>query len=225
MTARTSPLEPLWRARATALGSQCGMPVPARCGDGDLERAHLGRLGIADVSGWRRATVKGSACAEVVARTGLPVPDAWFEPAGHGGWAFAARTGRKEFFVEGWPEEATAEVPTYLRQDASLLLVGPALFDVLAEVLAIPVDLHVPRLHMVQAARIACVLLPRSRRERPAPEGTLDDTRDVPAAQIWVDPTYALYFAEALLGLGEELGGGFVGVEICEREGWLPRAT
>ena len=221
MTPRASPLEPLWRTKAVALRSQFGMPVPARCGDGDIERARLGRVGIVDVSGWPRATVKGSSCAEVVARGGFPVPDAWFEPRARGAWAFAARTGRSEYFVEGWASEvASADTRTFVRQDASLLLAGPALPEVLAEILAIPIDLGTPRLHMIEAARVSCVLMPRpggGRRE--------GERGEVPAVQVWVDPTFAAWFTEALIGIGEELGGGFVGVEICERDGLLPAET
>jgi glycine cleavage system aminomethyltransferase T len=214
MTARLSPLEPLWRAKASVLQSQFGMPVPATFERED-ERARLDRVGIADVSGWPRATVKGPSCAEVVARHGFQVLDAWFEPAFEparkGAWSFAARTGRTEFFVEGWPGDPATKAPAYVREDASMLLAGPALPDLLAEVLTLPLDLALPRLGMIQIARVSCVVMPRP--------------GAVPALQLWVDPTYAVYLGDALLSLGEELGGGFMGSAICEREGLLPAGT
>jgi hypothetical protein len=186
------------------------MPVSARCEDRDVELARLARLGIADVSGLPRVTVKGPAAAGLVAAAGLPVPEEWFEPVATGPWSFVARTGRAEFWIEG-AFEVPAGALAFERQDASLLLVGSELPALLAEVLSGPVEPLDPsrgRLHFLQLARVGCALMRRA--------------ATVPAAQIWVDPTYAPYVGEVLHAIGEELGGGWVGVDVCEDEGLLP---
>ncbi|HEX4448999.1 MAG TPA: hypothetical protein VH044_19800 [Polyangiaceae bacterium] len=216
MTAsRTSPLETTWRAVAKQCRAQSGMAVPERCDDRPVELDRLARLGIADVSGLPRFTVKGPSAADAVAAAGLPVPDAWFEPVATGPWSFVARTGRSEFWIEGALGHELQPPPVALifaRQDGSLLLAGSGLWALLAEVLAAPIEPLDPdrgRLHFVQIARVGCALMLRPGR--------------APAAQIWVDPTYAPYLGEVLHDLGQELGGGWVGVEVFEGERLLPR--
>jgi hypothetical protein len=207
---RVSPLETTWRDAAKRRRGQFGMAVPECCDDHDAELTRLARLGIADVSGFPRTTVKGPAAAELLAAAGLPVPDAWFEPVATGPWSFVARTGRAEFWIEG-AFEAPAVALAFPRQDGSMLLVGVELPALLAEVLSGPVEPDDParrRLHFVQLARVGCALMLRSGR--------------VPAAQIWVDPTYAPYLGEVMRDIARELGGGWVGVEVCEIAGLLP---
>src|SRR5271170_7072424 len=202
MAERASPLEPLWRSRARGWRMQFGMPVPRQCDDGG-ESLRFQRLGIADVSGIPRMTVKGPSSIDTLAARGWPVPDRWFQPVAIDAWSFVARTGSTEFWVEGPfapAEDATAL--SYPRQDASLLLAGDKVEALLADVLSMPVDLGSPVLSLTQLARVSCALMVR---------GT-----HPPAVQLWLDRSYALYAGEAMLRIAEELGGGLVGVDICE---------
>jgi hypothetical protein len=172
--------------------------IDARVDERQVEATRMARVAIADVSGLPRFTVKGPAAADAVAASGLPVPDAYFQPVATGPWSFVARTGRAEFWVEG-ALEAVSGVPPgaliFVRQDVSLLLTGSEVPALLAEVLSSPVEPLEPereRLHFVQVAKVGCALMLRR--------------GPTPTAQIWVDPTYAPYLGEVLRDIGRELG-------------------
>jgi hypothetical protein len=212
---RTSPFEPAWRGASRTLRRQYGVPVPDSCGNAEEERARLDTLAIADVSGVPRAVIKGLGAGEWLAGPGWSAPAAFYQPIFDGAWSFAARTGQSEYFVEGWSFAETSStrgvsrVIVYPREDASLLLCGAHLDRLISEAVSIPIDLTAPRLHLTDILGVSAMVLPRS-------------GRGAPRAQIWVDPTYALYAADALSAIAKELGGGWVGADALEESRDFP---
>jgi hypothetical protein len=177
----------------------------------DGEAIRLQRLGVADVSALPRTTVKGPGSGQALRASGWPAPEHWFLPVAREDGSFVARTGSAEYWIEGPFEPAREAVPdalVYARQDASLFLCGTELSELLADVLSVPVDLTSPTLHMTQLARTSCARLARR--------------SDPPSVQIWFDPTYAIYLGGVVLRIAEELGGGLLGTDICQRAGLLP---
>jgi hypothetical protein len=188
------------------------MNIPSACAGAKEERTRKAALGVTDVSGVPRAVIKGRRCNDVLAAAGWPVPENFFEPALKDPWAFVARTGRTELFIEGpmvLVEPVSPEAMVYSREDASLLLSGVRLSDLLAEITSIPIDLASSRLHLTDIMRVSGMILPR-------PGGS------VPCVQIWLDPTYAFHAGQALVAIATELGGGWVGADTLENSGVFP---
>jgi sarcosine oxidase subunit alpha len=195
---RVSPFEPLFRA------------LPSF--EADVERARVEALGVFDVSRTRRRVVKGPRAADALRAAGVSPPDAFFTPAPLDAWSFVARTGRAEYWLEGAPAialTAATGVGVHEREDASLLLTGTRLPDLLSELAAIFVDLGTARLHFTDFLKIGGILSVRP-------------SHGVPTVQLLVDPSYALHVGRAISTLAEELGGGFTAISAAHDAGFSP---
>jgi hypothetical protein len=187
------------------------MPVALDLGDVAAERAAIERLALADFTAPRRLAVKGRQAASFLLERGLVVPDEvlrWHElPCG----GLVCRTGSAEVFVESGPtsgwfealEAALAAPPAGVwriwREDACLLLLGSRALAVLSQTSPLDWQAEGNRLMFTRVAGVSCMVLQRSLLGH--------DCR-----QLWVDPTYAPWLWEKLLGIVTELGGRAVGL-------------
>jgi sarcosine oxidase subunit gamma len=212
-TLRANPCVNAMTAHRADWTSARGMATPARFA-AEIG-AHGRALGVLDLSWRQRGGCKGPACAELLAQRGLPVPETpngYVEIAGGG---LVARLGRNEFLIEdvegdsllsrlGSLEGVAGAYPV-LRQDASLLLFGSRLEDLLlqtcsfdfAQLASIPGGLALTSMIGVGVTALW--------QQAPVPlEGA--------ALRIWLDGTYGDYVWSTLVEIAEELGGGPVGL-------------
>jgi len=168
---------------------------------------------LCDVSALRRVGLKGPAAASWLGARGIPVPErpnTWLRVAD----GLIARLGRSEFLIEDGLTATTVRAlrnelvsPTpniypVLRQDAALLLRGPALYELLAHTCSIDFRSIPPQERIVTLTMVAGVAVT-------AIDASLDDK---PCCRIWCDGTYGTYLWDTLLEIAIELGGGPVGL-------------
>jgi len=186
---RTSPFAPLFQRHYTGAPRDGGTDAAAHGASAPNDE-----LAFVDVSNVPRTTLKGKTSTDALSESGFPVPEQWFIPVELDAGSFVARTGRTEFWVEGAAASGFSRTSclAYPREDGSLLVVGKRVPELLAELVAIPLDLAERRLHLTEFARVSAALLPRP--------------GAVPAVQLWVDPTYATYVGDVLFGIAREFG-------------------
>ena len=188
-----------------------GMPVALHFGDAQAEANHAGTVSLCDASALARLTVKGPGAEAFLIEQGLNPPTDIYAhaPLEHGG--LLARTGGAEFFLEDGPRGATVAalseklalprsgVCRVLRQDASFLLGGSEVLQVLAETCG--VDFRASGSHLVfsRVAGVSCSILKRS-------------FQGADAFQLWLDGTYGPYLWHTLLEIVVEGRGGPVGL-------------
>lgn len=207
---RTNPLlEAMGLHGPAAWTHRADMQTVERFNEGDAQRACV--LGVLDVSWLRRAGCKGPQAAAWLAQLGLPVPpipNSWL-PMPPGG--LVARLGRSEFLIEDAPDGRTCArieaepcapgVYPVLHQDASLLLQGRRLHDLLLQTCSLnfaELDPAQRPVVLTSMAGVAITALPFA-------------AAGVPSVRLWCDGTYGAYLWQTLVSIAEELGGGPVG--------------
>lgn len=189
-----------------------GMAIANRYSDPDVESRHAAKLSICDVSCLSRFAIKGLAAADSLKAKGIELPGAANSWSRHDE-TLVMRLGNSEFLLEdpigvqqckGLTEQLQSGdgVHVVLRNDASFILSGELLDELLAQVCAI--DLCGPtladnRLAMTSIAGVSVIVL----RQEVAGQTLM---------RLWCDGTFGVYLWETLLNIIKELGGGPVGI-------------
>jgi sarcosine oxidase subunit gamma len=142
---------------------------------------------------------------------GLDVPPELYETRSLPDGGILARVGSDQFLLEGGiggetigvvaASLGTGATDAYpvVRQDATFLLVGRRVRDVLAQTCALDFGELSPRcLVYTRIAGVASAILP-------------SDLGGIPAYRLWVDPSYAADLWQSLATIVQELGGSVVG--------------
>jgi sarcosine oxidase subunit gamma len=171
------------------------------------DTAGLQALSLCDLGSLAKLGVKGPGAEGWLRGRGVDVPADTYDtrPLADGG--LVARLGPGDFFLESGPSGEVvpslaaglaADAPQVYaveRQDATFLLGGPRAPDVLAQVGSFDFRSAPPgRLVLTRAAGVNCGVLP-------------GEAGGAPAFRLWVDPTYAVSFWEALAEVVAEMGG------------------
>ncbi len=197
-------LQPRW-------GELGGMPVALSFGSAQPASGSAGNLALSDASAFLRLTVKGPAPEAFLAEQGLHAPKEIYAhaPLEHGG--LLARTGGTEFFLEDEPRgvivsalEAKLAAPRagvcrVLREDASFLLGGSEVLQVLAETCAVDFRTSDSRMVFSRVAGVSCSILQRS-------------IQGGPVFQLWLDGSFGPYLWHTLLEIVTEWRGGPAGL-------------
>ena len=197
-------LQPRW-------GELGGMPVALSFGIAQTAAGSAGSLALGDASALPRLTVKGPGAEAFLAEQGLVPPAEIYAhvPLERGG--LLARTGGAEFFLEDGPrggivgalsKQLAAPRPGVchvLRQDASFLLGGSEVLQVLAETCAVDFRTSDSRMVFSRVAGVSCSILKR----------TLESAN---VFQLWLDGSYGPYLWHTLLGIVTEWHGVPVGL-------------
>ncbi len=203
---RRSPFESAWSGLAPACVEHSGMRVPTQfAGEG------LPTVALVDCSFLPRAGVKGEGAGAWLEQQGIALPQRHNHWLPHrGGWV--GRLGHNEFLLESAPDadwtrplrdNAAWPLRTMpvLRQDASLLLCGSALYELLAQTCSFNFGaLDPPACELVMTQMIGVSVL-----AAPVPGAPL------PALRLWCDPSFAPYLWRTLAQIAGELGGAPLG--------------
>lgn len=211
---RTSPLHaslahlsPVWKEIKQ-------MQVAWQIHDMAAEQQALNRLALSDASCLERCGLKGPQAAEWLKAQGLPVPEQHNHWAALDGGGFIMRLGFSEFFLEDGPQGTQAAaarqalgagapgVYPVRRQDAAIILGGPAVNDLLAQTCNINFAAAERDAHLVLMTSMVGVSVVIIRAE----------INGAPVYRIWCDGTMGHYLWETLLEITKELGGGAVGL-------------
>ncbi|MBL1457663.1 MAG: sarcosine oxidase subunit gamma [Methylophaga sp.] len=189
-----------------------GMAIVNRYSDPDVESRHAATLAICDVSCLTRFAIKGPAAADSLKAKGIELPGSANSWSRHDA-TLVMRLGNSEFLLEDpigvqQCKELTEQlqsgdgVHVVLRNDASFILSGELLEELLAQVCAINLSgpmLADNQLAMTSIAGVSVVVL----RQEVAGQSLL---------RLWCDGTFGVYLWETLLNIIKELGGGPVGI-------------
>ena len=176
-----------------------------------IEPAQASCLGLCDRSLLEKWGLRGAGAADWLSAMGVAVPTEVYatRPLGEGG--LIARIGKEEFFLEaatcsqsfGALREAlpiASGCTAVLHEDASLLVTGSGSLDLLSQTCS----------HRFATSPVdKWVLYTRGGSEL---WGASAVAIGEPNAHycLWLDPSYAVYLGETLLGIATELGGGAV---------------
>jgi sarcosine oxidase subunit gamma len=197
-------LKPRW-------GRLQDMPVALDYGDPRAEAERAKVLALCDVSAFPRITVKGPGASRWLEDQGLEVPAGIYNAGRAGRTDRIIRTGGAEFLIEDGVDGQTArrlistqnervpDVYRIPRQDASYLLTGRDANDVLLETCGVDFSAREEKAVFSRVAGVSCALL-------------AVEVHQIPAFQIWCDPSYGPYLWETLLEIVREKGGGPVGM-------------
>jgi len=189
-----------------------GMAIANRYSDPDMESRYAAKLAICDVNCLARFAIKGLAAADSLKAKGIELPgsaNSW----SHHDSTLVMRLGNSEFLLEdpigvqqckGLSEQLQSSdgVHVVLRNDASFILSGELLDELLAQVCSINLigpTLADNRLAMTSIAGVSVIVL----RQEVAGQTQL---------RLWCDGTFGVYLWETLLNIIKELGGGPVGI-------------
>lgn len=189
-----------------------GMAIANRYSDPDVESRHAVKLAICDVSCLSRFAIKGAAAANTLTAKGIELPSSANSWSRHDA-TLIMRLGNTEFLLEdpigiqqckGLSEQLQSGdgVHVVLRNDASFILSGELLDELLAQVCAINLSgptLADNRLAMTSIAGVSVIVLRQEIAGRPL-------------MRLWCDGTFGVYLWETLLEIIKELGGGPVGI-------------
>jgi len=207
MTPRRSAFHHVSREAVRPLvgASQPGV-VPQEAHGADRQHEFVLRaVGLSDVSLRAKIGLKGEGASAVLAARGLPLPapaNRWMPYRG----GLIARLGNTEFLLEApadddWTREFraidAADAMHVIRSDASLLLFGERLPELLAQVCAVRFTSRLAEdreLVLTQLAGVSVLAIPF----RAAP---------APALRLWCDPTFAPNLWRTLATIVCELGG------------------
>jgi sarcosine oxidase subunit gamma len=203
--------------RWSQLGS---MPLVMSFDDPRAEAERARTLALCDLSALNRVGVKGEGARAWLRECGADVPVKIYEVRALAPLGRIIRTGTTEFFIEdgprsGWVARLGSDTPRppagvyrFVRQDASIGLVGESSFDVLAQTCGY--NFREPEADFIysRVAGVSCAIL-RDRETRPGAAA------DAPLFRIWCDASYGAYLWETLLEIVKECDGDAVG------SGWL----
>lgn len=181
-------------------------PLPAT----DLSAARLGAVGICDLTLLAKLGVKGPGAAAWLSEQGIQVPEEVYASAPLEAGGLVVRLGADEFLIEAnalnqslsalrdrMPHDAPDLAPV-VRQDATLLLVGPRATELLLQTCGYEfAKSQDQRLVYTRIAGVSCGVLPQQ----------ILGNRGY---RIWFDPSYALYLWDALVEIATEFEGGVV---------------
>lgn len=200
---RCSPLADLHTVGENII--HAGMAVPAGGG-----LATLPPVVLADFSMLPKFGCKGPVAAEWLSSAGLPLPESsnhWLPH--HGG--LIARLGSNEYFMEAGTDtdwvtpmmtaEQLPDLTPVLRHDASLLLAGSQVNDLLLQVCSYnfsELDVAARPLVMTLIVGVSVVVVPLPGAVR--------------TYRLWCDPTLAPYLYRTLLAIAHELDGTAIGL-------------
>lgn len=189
-----------------------GMAIVNRYSDPNVESRHAEKLTICDVSCLNRFGIKGPSAADILIAKGIGLSNSANSWSRHDG-TLVMRLGNNEFLLEdsigvqqckGLSEQLQSGegVHVVLRNDASFILSGELLDELLAQVCAINLSgptLADNRLVMTSLAGVSVIVL----RQEVAGKALL---------RLWCDGTFGVYLWKTLLNIITELGGGPVGI-------------
>nr|MBA3710025.1 hypothetical protein [Planctomycetota bacterium] len=176
-------------------------------------------VSVCDASAFPRLTLKGAQAETFLRDSGVDVPARLFEVRALTGGGIVARTGTAEFFCEDGVADRTvarlestllaapAKVYRAVRQDASFLLGGSAVNQLLLQTCGVDFPSLGPDLVFSRVAGVSCAILKRTLNQKPV-------------YQLWLDHSYGSYLWENLIEIASDLGGGPVGLG-----GFFPQLT
>ncbi len=165
-------------------------------------------LSISDISGLRKAGVKGPHAAAWLAGQGIevpPAPNSWLPLPGG---ALIGRLAETEFFLEG---DAAAKLAPLLgetppgvypvpREDACFALAGSGMHEVLLQACSVDFESSPAQnaLYMTSMVGVPVLAIPQK-------------VDGVPMIRIWADPTFGPYLWHTLSSIVQELAGSMRG--------------
>jgi sarcosine oxidase subunit gamma len=163
-----------------------------------------GAVGIRDLSSLPRTGLKGAGAAELLRASGITVPERHNQWVSHLG-GLVLRLGYTEYLLESTAEnEWTApidesarlasQVVPVLRQDTSLLLFGPRVHDLLAQVCSFDFESLTDSPYevvMTQMIGVSIIVLHAA-------------AQPVPTYRIWCDPSFGDYLLHTLEQIARE---------------------
>jgi len=174
-------------------------------------------VGMADVSMQRKSGWKGPRALELAEQGGLPIPpekNTWILHDG----GVIARLGFTELFFEHAVEsdwlsqlpkaDAEGAIPVQ-RNDASLLLFGERLYELLAQICAYRFEAGMASSRTVVMTQMTGISI----------TAIVIATAPVPALRLWCDPAYAPSLWRSIEPITQELSGGPVGLAELNRFG------
>jgi sarcosine oxidase, subunit gamma len=189
-----------------------GMSIVSQYEGGASEASRLAKLGICDVSALSRFGVKGANAEEWLQHCQINTPaqpNTWLTTTNH---SLVLRLGKSEFLVEDSPSVAlcqdlskaasSAGVYPVARYDASFILCGEHVHDLLSELcsLDLAMELKAQRLVMTQVAGISATLIQQNLAGKAV-------------YRLWCDGSYGAYMWHSLIGIAQEFEGGAVGLQ------------
>lgn len=175
------------------------------------EEAAARDLALCDLSGLAKLGVRGPEAESWLRGQGLDIPPNLYDTRGLPDGGLLAQIGTDQFLLEsGIRGETVTALGTLLgagvsgayrveRQEATFLLAGRRLREVLAQACAIDFGaLPSQRLIYTRIAGVSGAVLPQEIDGRPA-------------CRLWIDPSYAADLWESLVTIAQELGGRVVG--------------
>ncbi|GBG13466.1 uncharacterized protein NMK_1013 [Novimethylophilus kurashikiensis] len=206
-------------AEPSKIGSVHGMAVALKFGNGDEESKRRQLIGIADISCLSRFGVKGPNAVQWLRAHKVDLPEERNSWVATSSGAVVLRLGNSEFLIEDSPTSSLAPslasdppkmfgVYTVRRSDASLVLSGSRVQELLAEVCTLDLSekaLGKNAVVMTQVAGISATVLRQS-------------LNGETVYRLWCDGTYGTYMWHTLVEIAEELGGGAVGLSSYFKE-------
>lgn len=201
---RRSPFADAWAAAQPHCTTLARMSVP----DAFTASQEMPVM-LADMSFLSRVGFKGPGAAEWLATQLLPLPERHNRWLAHRG-GLIARLGMTEYFLESsavddWtqqlPPAQHPQVAPVLRQDASLLLCGEQVNELLLQVCSYDfaaLDSASDEAVMTQMIGVSVLMIAIS-------------NQPYPRYRLWCDPSFATYLWYHLSEIAAELGGGPVG--------------
>ncbi len=201
---RRSPFADAWATVQPQCTTLAGMSVPET-----FAAAYEMPVMLADMSFLPRIGCKGPGAAEWLATQQLRLPGKHNRWLAHRGGVIA-RLGMTEYFLESsavdtwteqFPQPQHPQVAPVLRQDASLLLCGERVHELLLQVCSYDCAALNPDDHeavMTQMIGVSVLMIAVAH-------------EPYPRYRLWCDPSFATYLWHHLSEIAAELGGGPVG--------------
>jgi sarcosine oxidase subunit alpha len=208
---RRSPVHHFLEEHGARWNQRGGARFAVRLDEVQAEEQAARDLALCDLSGLAKLGVRGLQAAAWLRGQGLDVPSELYDTRGLPDGGLITRVGRNEFLLEGGIGGETIRVVAeslgagtvdaypVVRQEATFLLVGRRVRDVLAQTCALDFgELPPRRLVYTRIAGVSSAILP-------------SDLGGIPAYRLWVDPSYAADLWQSLATIVQELNGCVVG--------------
>lgn len=217
MALRRNPLASHLDGQSIAWSVIAGMQIAVRFGSAEQEQQSAKSLAICDVSAIPKVGVKGPDATSVLESVGLQVADTYLT-ARIADEGYCIRLGRDEYFLEGGISDTANQILADIlqnddgqllcteRQDTAFELTGERIHELFRQICGIDLALiSAEQVVMTLVAGVSCCILNRACAEHPA-------------YRVWLDPSYATYLWNTLLGITRELGGDQVGAGVIYPE-------
>jgi glycine cleavage system aminomethyltransferase T len=208
---RRSPVHQFLEEHGARWNQMGGALFAVRLGEVQAEEEAARELALCDLSGLANLGVRGLQAEAWLRGQGLDVPPELYDTRGLPDGGLLARVGSDQFLLEGGIGGETirvvaaslgagaADAYPVVRQEATFLLVGRRVLDILAQTCALDFgELPPRRLVYTRIAGVSSAIMS-------------SDIGGISAYRLWVDPSYAADLWQSLATIVQELSGYVVG--------------